>query len=60
MIYYVKPMHKQVAFSNIEYDDRDFKVTNELCDTGLSLPMHPYLSKANIEKISNYISEIVR
>ena len=51
MIYYVKPMHKQDAFLGIEYNDADFKVTNELCEIVLSLPMHPYLNKADVERV---------
>jgi UDP-2-acetamido-2-deoxy-ribo-hexuluronate aminotransferase len=48
MVYYVKPMHKQQAFEKNEYDDNDFDVTNKLCDTVLSLPMHPYLKEKDI------------
>lgn len=55
MIYYTKPMHKQGAFYDLEYDDRDFDVTNELCDTVLSLPMHPYLSEEDIDNVSEEI-----
>ena len=51
MIYYVKPMHKQGAFSEYEYDDNEFEVTNELSEAVLSLPMHPYLSEEDIEKV---------
>jgi dTDP-4-amino-4,6-dideoxygalactose transaminase len=57
MIYYVKPMHKQEAFSYIEFDDKDFEITNELCDTVLSLPMHPYLSEDDIDAVCNAIKE---
>ncbi len=59
MVYYVKPMHKQEAFRELEYDDCDFEVSNTLCDTVLSLPMHPYLSEDDIEKVSNAIIEIL-
>nr|WP_303864002.1 DegT/DnrJ/EryC1/StrS family aminotransferase [Alkalibaculum bacchi] len=55
MIYYVKPMHKQDAFSELEYDNHDFEVTDELCDTVLSLPMHPYLSDKDIMLIADTI-----
>lgn len=55
MVYYVKPMHRQVAFSEYNYDDKDFEVANELCDTVLSLPMHPYLKEEDILKIINSI-----
>lgn len=56
-VYYVKPMHKQGAFSTYNYDDSDFEVTNELCDTVLSLPMHPYLSEKEITKVSKCIMD---
>lgn len=55
MIYYTKPMHMQTAFSSYQYDDTDFTVTNQLCDTVLSLPMHPYLSEQDIEMICEII-----
>jgi dTDP-4-amino-4,6-dideoxygalactose transaminase len=55
MIYYVKPMHRQEAFNELGYVDNTFDVTNELCDTVLSLPMHPYLTKDDIEIITELI-----
>lgn len=59
MIYYIKPMHKQEAFAGLGYDDKNFEVTNELCDIVLSLPMHPYMGMDDVEKIciviKNYI-----
>lgn len=51
MIYYQKPMHKQGAFADYTYSDSDLEITNELCDTVLSLPMHPYLNDEDIEKV---------
>lgn len=55
MIYYVKPMHKMAAFSELKYDDNEFEVTNKLCDTVLSLPMHPYLSEDDVNFVTNII-----
>lgn len=55
MIYYMKPMHKQKAFSNLNFDEADFEVTNELCDIVLSLPMHPYISVEDIVRVTNII-----
>lgn len=60
IVYYVKPMHKQGAFAENDYNDNDFEVTNELCDTVLSLPMHPYLSEENILKVCNLILKILK
>ncbi|WP_028830135.1 DegT/DnrJ/EryC1/StrS family aminotransferase [Proteocatella sphenisci] len=55
MVYYVKPMHEQGAFAEYNHDDSDFEVTNELCDTALSLPMHPYMNSRDV----NFICKIV-
>ncbi|PXW92003.1 dTDP-4-amino-4,6-dideoxygalactose transaminase [Streptohalobacillus salinus] len=59
MAYYTKPMHRQSAFSEYEYDNNDFEMTNKLCETVLSLPMHPYLFEADVNKvvteIKNYL-----
>ena len=55
MIYYTKPMHRQGAFAEYKYDDCDFEVTNDLCDTVLSLPMHPYLTEVDVDFITKCI-----
>lgn len=60
MIYYTKPMHRQIAFKNYNYDEDEFAVTNKLCETVLSLPMHPYLTKHDIEFVSSTIRDILK
>lgn len=60
MIYYIKPMHKQLAFSDLEYDENDFSVTNELCDTVLSLPMHPYITEEEIDSVCNVVNNFIK
>lgn len=59
MVYYVKPMHKQVGFAQNSYDENDFEVTNKLCDIVLSLPMHPYLNEDDVDKISKCIISLI-
>lgn len=59
MVYYPKPMHRQEAFAGYEYDNADFPNTIRLCDTVLSLPMHPYLEDQDIKKIIIAISDII-
>jgi UDP-2-acetamido-2-deoxy-ribo-hexuluronate aminotransferase len=58
MIYYTKPMHRQIAFAGagMDFNEADFLVCNQLCDTVLSLPMHPYLT----EDDQHRVSEVVR
>ena len=55
MVYYPKPMHKQEAFAGQAYDDAEFLNTIRLCDTVLSLPMHPYLTDGDIEEVVSVI-----
>lgn len=51
MIYYPKPMHTQLAFAgNKNYVD--CPVTEELCATVLSLPMHPYLDQKTVDTVA--------
>ena len=57
MVYYPKPMHRQEAFAGQAYDDAEFPNTLKLCDTVLSLPMHPYLTDEDIETVVNVISK---
>lgn len=60
MVYYPKPMHRQEAFAGYEYDDEDFPNTMKLCDTVLSLPMHPYLKYEDIKVVVDTIMNIIR
>lgn len=55
MIYYAKPMHQQQAFSDQCFNEWDYPVTNSLCETVLSLPIHPYLIEKDLEKICTVI-----
>ncbi|SDO55683.1 DegT/DnrJ/EryC1/StrS family aminotransferase [Halobacillus aidingensis] len=57
MIYYTKPMHSQQAFADLKFEEEEFTVTNKLCNTVLSLPMHPYLKEEEIIKVCDVIQE---
>lgn len=58
-VYYQKPMHKQLAFAKHSslYNDEDYLSTNQLCETVLSLPFHPYMNRNDAEQIVNRIIE---
>lgn len=49
MVYYAKPMHLQGAFAGTDSAETDCPVSVRLCQTVLSLPMHPYLKKENVD-----------
>lgn len=59
IVYYVKPMHKQQAFAYLEVSDREFETTNSICDTVLSLPMHPYLLEEEVDKVCEVIKNFI-
>ena len=59
MIYYPIPLHKQIVYKDYNFNLEDLKVSEKLCKCVLSLPMHPYMSEKQVEKISNTIISIV-
>ena len=60
MVYYPKPMHKQLAFGLGEDYGFDCSVTEKLCDTVLSLPMHPYLKDDEIETVAGAVKDFLK
>lgn len=55
MIYYPLPMHRQKAFPELPFLMPEYDITNHLCKTVLSLPMHPYLTEEDIDVICEMI-----
>ncbi len=53
MIYYPIPLHRQNAYKNERYTADMFAVTEELCKSVLSLPIHTEFEKEELEFISN-------
>ncbi|WP_261990359.1 DegT/DnrJ/EryC1/StrS family aminotransferase [Hymenobacter sp. BT188] len=56
MVYYPVPVHLQPAYAYLGYPAGQFPVAEQLCDTVLSLPIHPMLSEAQL----HYITSTVR
>lgn len=54
-IYYKKPMHCQEAFKNKKYEGMIYPITEKLCNTCLSLPMHAYLEEETLNSICDVI-----
>jgi UDP-2-acetamido-2-deoxy-ribo-hexuluronate aminotransferase len=57
MIYYPVPLHRQKAFSYLGYKDGRFPVSEKLCETVLSLPMHTELDSEQLQYITGHIKE---
>lgn len=59
MVYYQKPMHRQLAFSTWKYRDEEYPVTNRLSETVLSLPFHPYMKEQETELVIEAVRKFV-
>ena len=59
MIYYPVPIHRQKAYASPDYNEANFKVTNELSDSVISLPIHTELTSEQIHHISSTLTEIL-
>lgn len=57
MVYYPTPIHRQTAYKNLDLPESDYPVADKLCETALSLPMHPYISSEEIERVCNAIKD---
>ena len=56
MVYYPKPMHCQTAFAHVK-QYVPCPNTEQLCDTVLSLPMHPYLTAEAAAQVAQAVRE---
>ncbi len=57
-IYYPQPLHLQSAFNSLGYKKGDFPVSEDCAQRIFSLPMHPYLTEAEQQKIADNIGRI--
>lgn len=51
MIYYPKSMHMQSAFKDVDFMEEKLKTSTRLCDISLSLPISPYLTEEDQNKV---------
>ena len=54
-IYYPIPMHRQTAFNYLDINSNHCPVADQLADTVISLPIHPYLSEADQRMICDAV-----
>ena len=58
-IYYPVPLHKQKAYVDELYNEDDFRVTNELVETVISLPMHTEFDEDALQYITQTILNFI-
>jgi len=59
MVYYERPLHLQKALVYLGCKPGDFPVSEYLSCHVLSLPMHPYLKREEVETVARYINRFV-
>lgn len=60
MVYYPKPLHLQTAYEDLPHAPGTTPVTDLLCDTVLSLPIHPYITDKDVERVSSLVREYLK
>lgn len=59
-IHYPVPIHLNQTFKYLNHKKGDFKVSEKSCKEILSLPMHPFLEKKDVEKVCSLINKFFR
>lgn len=59
-LHYAIPLHQQNCFKHLGYKYGDFPVTEDLAETGLSLPMFPELTEQQIKYVADSIEEFFK
>ncbi len=59
MIYYPVPLHMQKAYLDPRYKEGDFPVTESLCSSVISLPMHTELDEEQLLHITKNLLDFV-
>lgn len=58
-VYYPSPIHSQMAYRDSGQMESNCPVAAQLCDTVLSLPIHPYISLEEINEVCNAIQDFL-
>ena len=59
MIYYPIPLHEQHAYKSDRFKKEDFPITEKLCATVLSLPMHTEMDEEMLKYICTNLLELI-
>jgi len=60
MIYYPVPLHLQKAYLDPRYIEGDFPVTEQMCASVFSLPMHTELDEETLKFITDSVKEFLK
>ena len=58
-IFYPKPVFEQPFYKNQDYNGDDLKISSEVSKKVISLPIHPSLTKEDLDYIIKTLKEII-
>jgi len=56
-VYYPVPLHRQKCFADSDHESESLPVTERLCKSVLSIPVHPMLSSADLNYVASCVCE---
>ena len=59
MVYYPRGMHQQTALKKYGFARGEYPITERIVQTCLSLPIHPYITKEEIDLVCRKVKEYV-
>lgn len=59
MVYYERPMHKQLAFEDTVSAMAECPVTEKLCKSVLCLPIHPYMEDSDVKFVVDNLKKLL-
>jgi dTDP-4-amino-4,6-dideoxygalactose transaminase len=59
MVYYPVPIHLQKAYLDPRYNAGDFPITEQLCQTVISLPVHTEMDQEQLDHITSSVLEFL-
>lgn len=59
MVYYPIPLHKQKVYQGYNFNLQDLKISENLCDCVLSIPMHPYLEDEQVKTVCDAVKKAI-
>ena len=57
-VYYPIPIHRQKPFAELGYDAQSFPVSEQLCEEVVSIPVHPGLSDADVDRVIEVVNAV--
>lgn len=59
VIYYPRPLHLQSAYLDLAYEKGSFPQAELASESVMSLPMHPYLTNEEVDRISDSLRKVL-